>query len=286
MNGSEFVARYHDATLPAWEAAAFQLASNGELTPWPFVDLPLSSADGDTAVLKVQTDVLSIGPEADHVRLPMTPSGAQNILNLSGALLPTPWLVYQIWRAAQVKLVPTPMAPNRGANLQQFAAHSTLIDGQLGSGRSGQLVAGHKKSVVISNIYQRGKVLIFGWYKPSPDVYDNGLPMSNPNRQPIQPKSNVHGDFYVDYSHGIRAIGPQAIVNGQPMSTVDLYQHPTLSRLVSNEGPVKVPRYPSSVPPFQNRPVHATEYPILLDVVATTPGASELGFDLLTRRNG
>jgi hypothetical protein len=38
-------------------------------------------------------------------------------------------------------------------------------------------------------------------------------------------------------------------VNGQAMLTEALYQHPELSILVSNEGPVRVTRYPSNVAP-------------------------------------
>jgi hypothetical protein len=108
--------------------------------------------------------------------------------------------------------------------------------------------------------------------------------MGTPGRQPIQPKSNVHGDFYVDYSHGVRAIAPEAIVDGRPMATVDLYQHPTLSRLVSNEGPVRVPRYPSPVPPPARQSAHVANLPGAFAVALTTPGAAELGFDAFSGR--
>lgn len=248
ITGSQFVTEFASKGFAAWEGAAFDVARHEGLTPFPFVDLVLSDGQNH-AILKVQSDVLSIGTQADHIRLPLTPKRAQDIFNLFGWLLPTPWLTYQIWRASSVKLTPTPMAPNKGADLRQYAAHSKVIEEQLNASGAqfGQLIAGMKKHVVVSNIYQNGKVLIFGWYRPSPDVFDDGKSMAANDRQPIQPRSNVHGDFYVDYSHGIQAIGPTVSVNGRIMPTVELYQHPTLSKLVSNEGPVRVPRYPSNV---------------------------------------
>jgi hypothetical protein len=273
VNGSDFVRDYARKGAYAWEAAAVELARQNQITPWPWIELPLRSASGDEAVLRVASDVVSVGSFEDHVRLPLMPPAAQSIANLSGALLPTPWLVYQTWRAAPVKLSPTPMAPNLYANLEQYAEHSRRIDIQIeryfgehspsaaepADGRSPTeargtpgLISGHKKDVVVSNIYRPGKVLIFGWYRlapPHPDVFDDGQPVQDPDRQPIQPRSNIHGADYVDYSHGIRLIAPTAIVNGQTMDTEALYRHPTLSALVSNEGPLRTPRYPAPVRP-------------------------------------
>lgn len=289
MTGSEFVREYAAKGLPAWEAAALALARNGELTPWPFV--PLTLSDGtNTATLQVQSDMLSIGPVEDHLRLPLTPIGAQNILNLYGWLLPTPWLVYKIWQEAR-QMNPTPI-PNKGGNLGQFAEHSSILDQQLKNAGviPGKLVAGIKKHVVVSNIAKPDKVLIFGWYHPSPpypDVYDDHKPWDTAfnDKQPVQAKSNLHGDFYVDYSHGIQAIGPTVIVNGQPMNTVDLYQHPTLSKLVSNEGPVRVPRYPSSVIPAQNRPASLQEHRASV-FTPNYPSRADHGLDMLSKVSG
>lgn len=297
MLGSEFVKEFAPKGPAAWEAAALELARAGNLVPWPWVDIFLTDGT-NTASIKVQSDVLSIGTTDDHVRLPLTPSAAQSIFNLQGWLLPTPWLVYQIWKNAGVQLPPTALAPNLGANLGQYAAHSALIDSQIRNlAPSGPpnlnppnlLIAGEKKHVIVSNIYKPGKVLIFGWYRPSPpapDIFDDARSMMSPERQPVQPKSNVHGDFYVDYSHGIQAVAPTALVNGQPISTVDLYQHPTLSKLVSNEGPVRVPRYPARVPPpvpvAVSSPTQAfnaqgSSNGRPIEVVATTPGIADWG---------
>ena len=307
MLGSAFVEQYGRKGLPAWEAAAIALARENKLTPWPFVDLVLTEG-GDTAVLKVASDMLSVGPFEDYVRLPLTPQTAQSIANLSGALLVTPWLEYQIWRAAKRQLPPTAMVPNQGANLEQYAAHSKIIDDMIKRAEGtqtvtpGLLTSGIKKDVVVANFYKPGKVLIWGWRRPppAPDVFDDGKPMGDLTRQPIQPKSNVHGDFYVDYSHGIRLVGPTAIVNGQPMDTASLYTHPTLWRLVNRDagGPIKLPRYPSSVPVANvNRPASSGPLgPAAIDEVYRppadngehdaphTPSISEHALDMIAKQ--
>lgn len=243
MTGEEFVNTYARSGVRAWERAALDLARQGQLTPWPWIDVELSDGQGNRATIKVLSDVVSVGPIGQHLRLPLTSRSAQAIADLSGAVLPTPWLVYQIWRAAPVKLTPDPMTPNQGANLDQFAKHSKRIDDALRAfgSREGQLIAGQKKSLVVSNLIRPGKEVIFGWYKPEPDIFTN-----RGAKQPIQPHSNVHGEGYVDYSHGIRLIDDEAIVNGRSMPTEQLYRHPTLSHLVSHEGPVRTTRYTSN----------------------------------------
>ena len=337
MSGSTFVTDYARRGLAAWEARALELARTDGLTPWPFVNVTVVDGD-DTLVLPVQSDVLAVGTLADHVRLPLTPGVAQSIANLSGSLLPTPWLEYVIWRSAALKLPPTAMVPNQGANLEQYAAHSHIIDGQIadatrpvadvglnraldaeryahqtgdpnaylvagdawqdiGAPVVGGLVSGIKKGVVVANFYKPGKVLLFGWYRPSPDVFDDGKPMGVPDRQPIQPRSNVHGDFYVDYSHGIRLVAPVCTVNGVTMETAAVYQHPTLSRLVNrqsvdrSDGPVRVPRYPAAVPPAPVRMASGATFPASQAVayrpgfVPLSPDPTELALDDLARRN-
>lgn len=264
ITGTEFVKTYGPKGPDAWESAVLAHARQDDLTPWPWVNLPLADAEGNTAVLRVQTDVLSVGPTQDFLRLPMRPIFAQNVLNLFGWLMPTPWLVYKMFQASALKLTPIPAQTNLGPNIAQYARHSQQINAQIaakGGAPPSGLISGLKKAVIVSNIYLPGKVLIFGWYwpPPAPDVYDDGKPWQDPSRQPIQAKSNEHGENYVDYSHGIHCVGPECIVNGQPMNTVDLYQHPTLYKLVSNEGaPVRVPRYPSQVVPTKNLPTNQT----------------------------
>ena len=317
MLGSEFVQKYSRSSPGTWEQAALDEARQGSLTPWPGV--PVTLVDGsDTAVLNVQSDVLAIGSLEDHVRMPLTTRYAQSIANLSGALLPTPWIEYAIWKTAPAKLTPVAMAPNQGASLEQYAAHSRIIDDAL-TARSiapGTLVAGIKKGVVIANFYKPDKVLLFGWYRafltkngvltdtPAPDVFDDGKAMGSENRQPIQPKSNVHAEGYVDYSHGIRLIAPTCLVNGETWETAKLYQHPTLARLVNplaanttapqQAGALFQPRYPAPVPPASVRIAGGmtTLGPAAIDTVQRPPGRipympdpAEIALHQLAERN-
>ena len=311
MTGQEFIAAFSKKGYAAWEAAALELARQGKLTPWPWVDVTLSNGE-DRAVVKVSSDVLAVGPLEDFVRLPLTPVTAQNILNLSGALMTTPWLEHQIWRAAPVKLQPISAAAmkqtNLGANLAQYVEHSRRIDEQLRALniKPGALVSGTKKGIVVSNIWsplgdvagnRRGKVNIAGWYRPppAPDVFDDHKALGADDRQPIQPNSDAHGDFYVDYSHGVRAVAPFALVNGQPMATVDLYTHPTLSKLVSHNGPIKLPRYPGTTvspatppPPIagpaSNSPEQAFDLGPLLH--PPNPGPEQIALEALQPSTG
>lgn len=275
MKGSEFAATFGTKGFTAWEAAAFDLAKSGDgVVLWPWVDVTVT--DGrDTVVVRAQSDVFSVGTPEDFLRLPLTPSRAQEIGNLAGYLLPTPYLVYAMWKAAPVKLSPTAMVPNKGANMGQFVEHNAVIESQR-AGRKG-LVAGAKKSVVVGNLWRPGKVLLFGWYRPEPDVFDDHKPMGTPGRQPTQPYSNVHGDFYFDYSHGIHFLHSMCLVNGKETPLVEVYQHPELSRLVSHEGVVRQPRYPAPNAPAAYRPAHIASYPTHPLVIQTTPGYAEAG---------
>ena len=48
-------------------------------------------------------------------------------------------------------------------------------------------------------------------------------------------------DWYVDYSHGIRLVKQQMIVDGVPMSVADVLADPNLCVLLSDEGVVTNP---------------------------------------------
>lgn len=297
ITGSDFAKTYGPKGFAAWEAAAFAEAQKDSLTPWPWADLHVADAAGNKAVLRVQTDVLAIGPTQDALRLPLTPGTAQSIYNLFGWLLPTPWLSYRIYQMASRKLQPLPMnnrpGPTGPAHMEDWVRHSAAIDRQLAAlpaPTTPGFISGLGKNVVVSNIYKPGVVLIQGWYRPppSPDVFDDHRPLETPDRQPIQPNSNAHGASYLDYSHVIQAVGPEAIVTPvgeapRRMNTVDLYQHPTLSRLVSHEGPVKVARYPSVVVARRNLPTQALPPNAEgVDIVTNVPSTTDQGLYAVT----
>jgi hypothetical protein len=281
MRATEFVTALKDRGFSAWEAEAVRLAQEGGLPQPVWREIELQAGD-HVARLKVSADVLSIGDAEDSMRLPLTPGAAQTILNgMEGALLPTPKIVYEIWRQADVHLVPSPMQ-NRGPNLTDYLAHSRTIDAQLSSlsAHDSQLIAGHKKDVVVSNLWKPGRLVIYGWFFPP------GYKVPKEYSQPIQGRSDRHDDRWVDYSHGIRLVHPRMVVDGIERSTEEVYQDPVLSALVSDEGPLKVTRYPGAGPILYP---HATQAYAMLEEHfprAKPFGIADLGLAELVRRRG
>lgn len=232
MKGSEFLASYAKASQSQWEAAA--LRESG--VDWPMIPVTVTSPTGHSATYGVSSDYFAVGDPSDFIRLPLTPLIAQRIADTKGLLLSTPKMVSDTWKASGITLTPHPMVPNKGPNLAQYAEHSKIIDSQLPPGAGlNSLISGHKKDVVLSNLIRPGKVVIYGWF--------------NVDGTPIQQRTNVHGDFYADYSHGIRFVAPTLMVDGVQRNTVDILRDPVLSSLLSDEGPLNIIRYPVSPSP-------------------------------------
>ncbi|EYF06169.1 hypothetical protein [Chondromyces apiculatus] len=190
--------------------------------------------------LWVMPDYVSIGDDADHVRVPMTPLTAQLVADHLGYLLPTSRMVDLIHQKAAVRLQPYPLPPSeRMVLMEEFARHSRLIDRQLGEqglvGRGAMLVAGHKKDIVLSNrlLSAPHRVAIYGWH--------------DPRAQPIQPLSTIHGDWYADYSHGVRLVSTTMLLDGTPMRVEEALHDVDLAQLLSDEGPIVRTRYPTEL---------------------------------------
>jgi hypothetical protein len=193
----------------------------------------LSDGREHTITYNVAPDYLAIGTDSDNVRIPTTPITAQLIAERLGCILPSKLMVDQIYSAANTKLSPQPMSGGQYPNWERrmttsgfFAEHDRLIDSRLSSGTPSGIIAGHKKDIVITNrLNQRpNNVAIYGWHQR--------------NNQAIQPLSTVHGNSYVDYSHGVRLISGRCSVDGQEMSMADVLRDPVLSGLISHEGAI------------------------------------------------
>jgi hypothetical protein len=92
---------------------------------------------------------------------------------------------------------------------------------------SGEMVSGHKKDVVITNLLadKPGRIAIYGWHRCE--------------GAPIQPLSTVHGARYADYSHGIRLVSEMAILNGKLRSIYSILEDPLLAKVLSDEGAIR-----------------------------------------------
>lgn len=182
--------------------------------------------------LWVLPDYLGIGTNQDFLRTPMTPLSAQVIADQFGLLLPTVKIVDAIYHAASVKLDPQPFKPGpQMVTLGELIRHNKVIQASLHNQVPRGLVAGHKKDIVISNLLLKkpNRVAIYGWHLRSGTA--------------IQPLTTVHGNWYADYSHGVRLIAQTMIINDVIYKVSDVLRDPELSALISYEGPMKILRY-------------------------------------------
>lgn len=174
------------------------------------------------AVFYVSPDYLSIGTDADWVRIPLTAMAAQKIADSFNCFLPTRKMVDLIYKAAKVKLEPVPMYASRDSSVTMWQ-HHLLIEG-LRKGRKG-LIAGIKKDVVISGKILEGaktdQEAIYGWHQL--------------DGKPIQPLYTGHINWWVDYSHGTRLIYRKIKVDGKLMDYTDVLKHPVYQQLLCDE---------------------------------------------------
>lgn len=191
----------------------------------------------DKITYLVSTDYLAIGTDSDYVRMPMDPHTAQAIADKYDCTLPTRKIVNDIWQAAANKLTPLPWGPPYNEDMlksHRIATHNQRIQNQLIGKDFKALTAGHKKDVVLTNKLSPNnplkRVAIYGWTQP------NGKPI-----QDLNPSS--HEDTYADYSHGIRLITNDVIVNNKLMRMSDVFADKKLSTLVSDEGILTFTKY-------------------------------------------
>ncbi len=211
----------------------------------------------NTATYYVTPDYLAIGSDADYFLMPISPNTGQRIADALQCSLPTPKMVNDIYAAAEVKLPPVPIYPTPAmTTVPVFSNHNAIVRSQrAGAVKShplGALVAGTQKDVVICAglATVRGKVAIYGWHQT------NGVP--------IQPLYLTHAAFWVDYSQCTRLVQQKMSVNGQDGTVAEVLGDVELASLLSNEGTLDNPRYPTnfvsipSLPSKTNTPVAVT----------------------------
>ncbi|HTL29600.1 MAG TPA: hypothetical protein VL282_10270 [Tepidisphaeraceae bacterium] len=189
-----------------------------------------AEAHGHRIVYVVSPDYLAVGSNDDFVRVPFTPGAAQKAIDAVKCSLPTRKMVNDIYTRAAVKLEPQPMTEKREA-VTTFVEQNDLIESKRPKNQTGELIGGIKKDIVITNrlLEKPNRVAIYGWHKLDGNA--------------IQPLTIVHGNFYVDYSHGIRLVKQDVLVDGKAMRLEDVLKDETLSLLVSDEGPLAILRY-------------------------------------------
>jgi len=240
--GTNFMKRISDLSLADREDEIFKAVASGNIPDFLRETITLKGEFKDRngivhkVVYEVMPDYLAVGSDSDFCRVPMNPRTAQRLANLFGASLITSAMSDYIYSMAELKLVPFSYKPVGNANelVDKFVMHNAQIEKQFSEagGKHGQLVAGIKKDVIISSVIAErpDRVVIYGWHKP--------------DGNPIQPAYSGHVWWYVDYSHGIRFINNQVLLDGQPVLLTGILQDPVLFKIFSSEDtPMSRPYY-------------------------------------------
>lgn len=231
LSGTDFAKTTAAMTGPQRQQAAIAEILKGNVPSFVRLQVPvalsgqLPSGETTTAVVWVSPDYLAIGSDDDFLRMPLTLPSATKVARTFQCVLPTARIVDAVWQQADVHLTPAPLPPGpRMRSSEYYLRHRSLIEGQRGDLPPETLVAGDKKDVVLTPrlFKKRDRIAIYGWHR------NNG--------QPIQPLSTVHGARYADYSHGIRLVSDQVLINGERRSIFDVLADPSLAPLLNAEG--------------------------------------------------
>ena len=178
----------------------------------------------------VLPDYVAIGTNGDFVRMPMGPLAAQRIADALDCTLATPFLVDRIAEASEGHVDIFPFRPlgNRNSQPIVFQDSNNAINAQFKAYgyEFGQFISGLKKDIVLTykimtlTEYERN-VAIYGWH--------------HPDGRAQQPLFVRHGNFYVDYSHGVRLIYNKVKIDGVEYNIREILQSPELYRLLSDE---------------------------------------------------
>lgn len=208
-----------------------------------FVDINLAftdaSGNGHSLTVKVLPDHLTVGTDSDRLRVPLFPLTAQKVADAWNCVLPTPKLVTIIWNAATFRVPPQPWGPPYDSTMMstdRIVAHNARIEETMVKlGIDGtKLVSGHKKDVVLTKLLasKQKSVAIFGWYQTS--------------GKPIQPLYLGHENTYADYSHGIRLLSRECVLDGTSDDLGRILMDSVLYTGVSGEGPLPFIRQPGT----------------------------------------
>lgn len=187
-------------------------------------------ADGHKVEMWVLPDYLAVGNDQDFVRMPMGPLAAQRVADSLYCSLPTTFLSDRIDEVSEGRIEIFPFRPVGDRNMKPlcFEDSNNAINALMRSKglKFGQFVSGLKKDVVLTTRLENEPdyyrhVAIYGWF--------------HPDGHPQQPLFIRHGNFYSDYSHGIRLIYRTIKIDGKEYDLRAVLEDPVLFRLVSKE---------------------------------------------------
>ena len=186
--------------------------------------------DGHKVEMWVLPDYIAIGDDNDYIRMPMGPLAAQRVADSLYCSLPTTFLVDRIDEVAEGRIEIFPFRPVEDRNMKPlcFEDSNNAINALMRAKglKYGQFVSGLKKDVVLTTRLENEPdfnrhVAIYGWH--------------HPDGHPQQPLFIRHGNFYSDYSHGIRLIYRTIKIDGKEYDLRAVLEDPQMFQLVSNE---------------------------------------------------
>jgi len=210
------------------EARIEELYMRGAYAPYlaNLCAIPVTSKYGDTGTIWVTPDYLSIGTNEDFVRTPMFPGTAYRLAKAFYAMLPTRKICDLILANADKRVPLSPLDKVKMVETETYQRHNDVLQkyfGQMPVQDVG-LIAGAKKDIVLCRGLDDHHVAIYGGSRSDTQVWQSL-------------NCTSHSNTYVDYSHGVRLVADRMEVNGEDLSTRGVLLHPTLSYLISDEGP-------------------------------------------------
>lgn len=198
-----------------------------------------SQANGHTGTFNVFADALKIG----GVRISASATLLQTLADMLGCVLLTPRLSDLMFQQAHVVIPPQIISPP-GTDTATMVKESQKIDAST-RGTSG-LIAPMGKPWCLSNVLlaHPGRAALYGWQStksiPGIPLY----PGVSSGVKVIQPLSTAHDATYVDYAMLAVLASRRCVVDGEPVDLATVLQDPSMSALVSHEGPLRLLRQP------------------------------------------
>lgn len=186
--------------------------------------------NGHRIRINVLPDYLAIGSNDDFVRMPMNPLSAQIIADSLSCSMPTSFIVDMIAKASDGAIEPFPFRPLGWRNTYPitFEDNNNAINALFKAKgyKPGDMISGLKKDVIITNkiiedTSRLNHVTIYGWHYPDGTF--------------IQRSNNVHVNWYVDYSHGIRLVDRRVYVDNIEYDIQKVLSDPEMFSLLSDE---------------------------------------------------
>ena len=267
VSGTDFIKTIRgDLTPTDWQAREDAMASQllaGNLPTWlqRWVTIRVSKKDASPVVtVDVLPDYLCVGNDTDYRHVPLDPQSAQKVADSFGAMLPTAKICHAIWRWTPWSHVISPhqlpeLQKKAGRYIAQdstaaFDAQSLAIQEEMKSKgiAPGELVAGHKKDVVLAAGAQNrpDRIHFHGFYfgkYPAEPCLERGIDPKTCNPEMPQPAHPEGHGHFSDYSQGVRLVHPQMKIDGKLHLVADVLKDKTLCTLIA-EGPIDPPRVP------------------------------------------